>query len=50
MSEAFDLFGAICERCGMSEFGAARFKALGFKRKPCSMCPDAVRRILEGKP
>lgn len=40
-------YGEVCERCGTSELGATRTKELGFKRKPCTKCPESVRRILE---
>lgn len=38
--------GPTCERCGMSEHGARRFRALKFKRTPCSKCPPIVVEIL----
>lgn len=37
--------GDICERCGLSEAGAARIIRIFGKVKPCPWCPASVKAV-----
>lgn len=36
--EQTDVFGFVCDRCGLSDVGRERLTALGFQLHPCNRC------------